>query len=61
MWLKWNRWSRAILLSQEPVLSAAARRMSGEASEGLATALGRSAIFELFRQLVGAYLHRSLV
>lgn len=52
MWLKWSRWSYAILLSQELVLSATSRRVSGEASEELVMSLKRFASFEPFRQLI---------
>lgn len=55
MWLKWSWWSFAIFLSQELVLSATSRRISGEASEELAMSLKRFASFEPFRQLIWMY------
>ena len=52
MWLKWSQWSYAIFLSQELVLTATSRGVSGEASEELAMSLRRFASFEPFRQLI---------
>lgn len=52
MWLHWNRWSCALRLTQELLLSATSRRISGETSEEPVMSPKSFASVELLRQLI---------